>query len=289
MVNSIGEERVRFESLKKLRRFFINYSKDKFGVVGFVILATIAALAVLAPYLPMANPTILIYKPFLSPSLEHPMGTDALGRDLLSRIIWGARTSIAIGIMAALISFIVGLTLGGIAGYYGGLLDDFICRVVDVFLVIPVFFLALFIVAIYGGNVFYVMAVIGLLIWPSNARITRAQVLTVKEGEFVQAAKVIGVSNLKILFQHIVPNSIQPLIANTILQSAGAMITEAGLSFLGLGDPNAITWGKMIYLGQVYVTTCWWISVFPGLMLLLTVFALHLIGDAASKIFSPKG
>lgn len=285
----MGEEYIRFESLKKLKRFFINYSKDKFGVIGLIVLGTIAALAVLAPYLPMASPTLLIYKPFMPPSLDHPMGTDTLGRDLLSRVVWGGRTSIAIGMLAALISLIVGLTLGAIAGYYGGLIDDLICRITDVFLVIPVFFLALFIVAIYGGNVFYVMAVIGLLIWPSNARIMRAQVLTVKEREFVQAAKVIGLSNFKILFHHIVPNSIQPVIANTILQSAGAMITEAGLSFLGLGDPNAITWGKMIYLGQVYITTCWWISIFPGLMLLLTAFALHLIGDAASKILSPKG
>lgn len=280
---------MKFTTLKKLQNFFVSYSKDKFGVIGLIILGTIAMLAILAPYLPIANPVILTYTPLQPPSLEHPMGTDALGRDLLSRVIWGGRTSIAVGFMAAFISLVIGLTLGGVAGYYGGLLDDLLCRITDIFLVIPVFFLALFIVAIYGGNIFYVMIVIGFLIWPSNARITRAQVLTVKEREFVQASKVIGVSNFRILFYHIIPNSIQPVIANTILQSAGAMITEAGLSFLGLGDPNAITWGKMIYHGQSFITTCWWLSFFPGLMLLLTTFALHLIGDAVTRILSPKG
>jgi peptide/nickel transport system permease protein len=279
---------LRFTAFKKLQSFFVSYCKDTFGVIGLIILGTIAALAILAPYLPMANPVILVYAPLQPPSLEHPMGTDALGRDLLSRVIWGGRTSITIGFMAAFISLVIGLILGGVAGYYGGLLDDLLCRITDIFLVIPVFFLALFIVAIYGGNIFYVMVVIGFLIWPSNARITRAQVLTVKEREFVQASKVIGISNFKILFYHIIPNSIQPVIANTILQSAGAMITEAGLSFLGLGDPNAITWGKMIYHGQSFITTCWWLSLFPGLMLLLTTFALHLIGDAVSRVLSPK-
>jgi peptide/nickel transport system permease protein len=279
---------LRFTVFKKLQSFLVSYCKDTFGVIGLIILGTIVALAVLAPYLPIANPVILTYKPLQPPSLEHPMGTDALGRDILSRVIWGGRTSIVIGFMAAFISLIVGLTLGGVAGYYGGLLDDLICRITDIFLVIPVFFLALFIVAIYGGNIFYVMAVIGFLIWPSNARITRAQVLTVKEKEFVQASKVIGLSDFKILFYHIIPNSIQPVIANTILQIAGAIITEAGLSYLGLGDPNAISWGKMIYDGQSFITTCWWLSLFPGLMLLLTTFAFHLIGDAVSRVLSPK-
>jgi peptide/nickel transport system permease protein len=279
---------LRVTVFKKLQSFLVSYCKDTFGVIGLIILGTIIALAVLAPYLPIANPVILAYKPLQPPSLEHPMGTDTLGRDILSRVIWGGRTSITIGFMAAFISLIVGLTLGGVAGYCGGLLDDLICRITDIFLVIPVFFLALFIVAIYGGNIFYVMAVIGFLIWPSNARITRAQVLTVKEREFVQASKVIGLSDFKILFYHIIPNSIQPVIANTILQIAGAIITEAGLSFLGLGDPNAISWGRMIRDGQSLITTCWWISLFPGLMLLLTTFALHLIGDAISRVLSPK-
>jgi len=276
------------ETLRKVKRFLVDYSRDKGGLIGLSILACIAILAALAPYLPIPRPDLLIYDRFQPPSLEHPMGTDGLGRDVFSRVIWGTRTSIAVGFMAALISLVVGLTLGGVAGYYGGLIDDLLCRITDIFLVIPVFFLALFIVAIYGGNIFYVMAVIGLLIWPSNARLTRSRVLSVKEMEFVQAAKVIGVSDMKILFHHIIPNSIQPIIANTILQSAGAMITEAGLSFLGLGDPNTISWGKMIAQGQSFIWTAWWVSVFPGLVLSLTVFALHLIGDAVTRVLAPK-
>jgi len=261
---------------------------DKYGVIGLSILAVITALAIAAPILPLHDPYSLDYPRFLNPSLEHLFGTDHLGRDVFSRVIWGARTSLMVGFIAAGISAMVGTLIGSVAGYYGGLIDDVLSRLTDIFLMIPAFFLMLFIVAIYGGNIFYVMAVIGLLTWPSNARIMRAQVLSIREREYVQAAVLIGESNLRILFKHVIPNAIHPIIANTVLQAASAIILEAGLSYLGLGDPNAISWGKMIYEGQTYITIYWWISFFPGLAIALTVLALNLIGDTLSRVLNPR-
>jgi len=264
------------------------YSSDKLGVAGLVLLAGISLTGLLAPYLPIKNPFSIEYPRFLPPSIEHPLGTDHLGRDVFSRVIWGSRTSLIIGFTAAGISALLGVTLGSIAGYYGGLVDDILTRIIDIFLMIPVFFLILFIIAVYGSNIIYVMVVIGLLTWPSNARIMRAQVLSIREREFVQAAILMGVKNSKILLKHIIPNAIHPVIANSILQAAGAIIIETGISYLGLGDPNAVSWGRIIYEGQSYITSYWWISFFPGVAIAITVLSLYLVGETLSKIFNPK-
>jgi len=271
-----------------LVRFWRIYSRDKLGMLGLLILSGITLLSLLAPYLPLKDPFAIVYRRFLPPSFEHPLGTDHLGRDVFSRVIWGSRTSLVIGFIAAGISALIGTTLGSIAGYYGGLIDDILTRIIDIFLMIPAFFLILFIIAVYGSNIIYVMIVIGLLTWPSNARIMRAQVLSIREREFVQAAILMGVSNIKVLIKHIIPNAIHPVIANSILQAAGAIIIEAGISYLGLGDPNAVSWGRIIYEGQSYITSYWWISFFPGVAIAITVLSLYLVGETLSKIFNPK-
>jgi len=271
-----------------LVQFWRIYSRDKLGMLGLLILSGITLLSLLAPYLPLKDPFAIVYRRFLPPSFEHPLGTDHLGRDVFSRVIWGSRTSLVIGFIAAGISALIGTTLGSIAGYYGGLIDDILTRIIDIFLMIPAFFLILFIIAVYGSNIIYVMIVIGLLTWPSNARIMRAQVLSIREREFVQAAILMGVSNIKVLIKHIIPNAIHPVIANSILQAAGAIIIEAGISYLGLGDPNAVSWGRIIYEGQSYITSYWWISFFPGVAIAITVLSLYLVGETLSKIFNPK-
>lgn len=274
--------------LERLREFWFLYRRDPAGVVGLFMLLTIVSLAVLAPHLPISDPYSIEYDKFLPPSLEHPFGTDHLGRDILSRIIWGARTSIIVGIIAAGISAVIGVFLGAFAGYMSGLIDDFLSRIIDVFLMIPAFFLILVIVAVFGSNLIYVMIVIGLVIWPTNARIMRAQALSIRERLFVEAARAVGSGTFRILTRHVIPNGIQPVIANSILQMAQAIIIEAGLSFIGLGDPNIVSWGKMIYEGMPYLTTYWWVPVAPGIAIVLTVFAINLIGDALGRILTPE-
>ncbi len=261
---------------------------DRTGLAGFLMLSSVILVGFLAPYLNLRDPRGLDYQRFLPPSLEHPFGTDHLGRDIFSRAVWGIRTSLAIGAIAAFISFGIGVVLGAVAGYFGGVVDHVISRITEIFLMIPSFFLILFIIAVYGGSIFNVMAAIGLLIWPSNARITRAQVLSLREREFVQASILAGVSHMKVLFRHIVPNAIFPIIANTMLQIAGAILTETGLSFLGLGDPNVISLGRMIYEGQLYIASRWWEALAPGAVIVIMVFAVHLLGDALSRILTEK-
>ncbi|NJE08132.1 ABC transporter permease [Thermococcus sp. M39] len=264
----------------------IKYTKT--GLIGLILLTVLVTIALIAPLLPIPDPHSTEFQPFLPPSKAHPMGTDNLGRDIFSRVLWGTRTSLAVGLVAAGLSAIIGVLVGGIAGYYGGTIDDVLSRITEIFLVIPGFFLALLVVSIFGSSLINIMVVLGLLTWPSNARLMRAQALSLKEREFIQALKVSGVSDLKIVLRHIIPNGIQPIIANTFLQMAGAIITEAGLSFIGLGDPNVVSWGKMIYEGQIYITSYWWVPIFPGIFLVLTVLALNLLGDGLLTLLNPK-
>ncbi len=274
--------------IKRMHELWRRFKKNKGGVVGLYIFLTILLIAVFVPFLPIYDPNSTQFESFLPPSISHPFGTDELGRDVLSRVLWGTRTSLSVGFGAALVSSLVGIVLGSIAGYFGGLIDDFLSRVTEVFLMIPAFFLILLIAAIYGSSIYYVMLVIGLVTWPSTARIIRAQILSLKEREFIYAEKVIGASAFRILFLHLMPNAIQPVIANVILQIAAAILIEAGLSFLGLGDPNAISWGRMIYSGSTYILSSWWIAFFPGLALVITVASLNMIGDALATVLSPK-
>ncbi|MGB9759891.1 MAG: ABC transporter permease [Thermoproteota archaeon] len=264
---------------------FKNY---KGGLIGLYLFLVVVFIALFVPFLPLYDPYSIKFQSFLPPSLSHPFGTDEMGRDIFSRVLWGSRTSLSVGFGAALVSSIVGVLIGSLAGYIGGKLDDLLSRIIDIFLMIPAFFLILLIVAIYGSSIYYVMLVIGLTTWPSTARIVRAQILSLKEREFIYAQKVIGSSTFRILFVHLIPNSIQPIFANSILQVASAILLEAGLSFLGLGDPNVVSWGKMIYAGTSYIFTSWWIAFFPGVAIVVTVASLNLIGDTLVTILSPK-
>jgi len=278
----------RVSSLEKLKVYWQIYSESRAHVIALILFLIEVILAILAPYLPLPDPYALEYPLFLQPSRKHPFGTDSMGRDIFSRVIWGARTSLEVGVIAAGISALVGILVGAIAGYYGGIIDDILSRITDVFLMIPAFFLILYVAAVYGANIYWMMAIIGLTIWPSNARIMRAQVLSLKEREFVQAEIVMGASNFRILFHHVIPNAIQPVLANTILQMARAIIMEASLSYIGVGDPNTISWGRMIYEGQAFIATYPWVPLFPGLAIAYTVFLINVIGDGLSKILAPR-
>lgn len=268
---------------------FVRLFRDsRYGPVGVVLLALIAAVALLAPVLSPYAPDYLSDELLVPPSAGHPLGTDHLGRDILSGIIWGTRVSLVVGFVSALLSAAIGTVVGAVSGYFGGRADDLVSRVVDIFLMIPTFFLILIIVVIFGNSLVYVMIVIGLTSWPANARLMRAQALSLRERTFTLAAKAIGEGHLAILTRHIIPNGIFPVIANTTLQMAGAILTEASLSFLGLGDPNVTSWGQMIFMARGYFTRGWWGGLFPGLAIVVTVMAFYLIGDGLNYALNPK-
>ena len=266
------------------------FAESRYGPVGLGAMALIALAAVFAPILSPADPFAIGSAPLLEPlTTGHPLGTDHLGRDVLAQILYGARLSLAVGLIAALIAGLLGVAIGAISGFFGGWLDLVLSRITDMFLIFPTFFLIIVVVATFGSNVYYVMIIIGLTSWPANARLMRAQALALRERTFIRALTALGESRPRIMLRHIVPNGVQPVIANSSLVIAGAILTEAGLSFLGLGDPNQASWGRMIYDGRSYLTTAWWTSIFAGVATVVTVMAFYLIGDGLSYMLNPKG
>lgn len=274
----------------KFRASWHLFVASRYGPIGLMLFLIVAFAAVFAPVLAPDDPFALGAKPFLRiGAAGHVLGTDNLGRDVLSQILYGARVSLSIGLVAAGISAIVGVIVGGIAGYFGGWVDLLLSRITDMFLIIPAFFLIIIVVATLGSGIWYVMVVIGLTSWPTNARLMRSQVLTLRERTFVQSLNALGESRSRILIRHIIPNGIQPVIANSSLQIASAILIEAGLAFIGLGDPNRISWGRMIYDGRTFIVTAWWPSVLAGVAIVITVMAFYLIGDGLAYVLSPQG
>jgi len=280
---------------ESLREFWRLFRKNRAAVVGLVIVFLFAVIAILArqimPYDHMAQNLIDspdsphgVYKP---PSLEHWLGTDDLGRDVFSRFIWGSRTSILVGIAAAAVSAMLGISLGATAGYFGGKFDGLVMRITDVFLTLPTFFIVLLIVAIWGRNPTLVMFVIGATIWPSTARLMRAEFLSFKEQDFTMAARAAGANPRQIIFREILPNAAFAAIVNASMQVAGAIMTEASLAFLGLGDPNAASWGWQLQFAMQSIRRAWWVSTFPGLGITMIVVGFNLIGDGLNDALNP--
>lgn len=273
------------KTLKKILNTINNNIQLKIGLIFLAILLFIAFFGPLfAPY----NPYRLNDDLLMAPCKEYPLGTDKLGHDILSQILYGASTSLKIGFIAAMISAIIGVTLGGIAGFYGGWIDQTLNEVMNIFLMLPDFFLILMIIATFGSSMMHVMIVIGLTSWVGNARLMRAQAKAIKERTFIQSSFAMGESKLSILIHHVLPNGIFPIIANTTMNISGAILTEAGLSFLGLGDPNVVSWGQIITAGKGFLPKCWWICTFPGIMTIFTVLTFFLIGEGLNRVLSPK-
>ena len=256
--------------------------------IGLIFLAILLFIAIFGPLFAPYNPYRLNNDLLTAPCAKYPLGTDNLGHDILSQILYGASTSLKIGIIAALISAFIGVTLGGIAGFYGGWIDQLLNEVMNIFLMLPDFFLILMIIATFGSSMMNVMIVIGATSWVGNARLMRAQAKAIKERTFIQSSFSMGESKISILLHHILPNGIFPIIANTTMNISGAILTEAGLSFLGLGDPNVISWGQIITAGKAYLPKCWWICTFPGLMTIFTVLTFFLLGEGINRVLSPK-
>jgi len=262
----------------------------KLAVFGLVVLGLLVVAAVLgrtaAPYDPNAVDVLGRLQP---PSLEHPFGTDDLGRDVLSRVLVAARLSLVVGAIAVGIALTVGVTLGLVAGYYGRWVDDVIMRVMDVLFAFPAILLAIAILAVLGPGVTNAMIAIGIVYTPIFARVTRASVLSVREEVYVRAARSLGVGDLRLLRLHILPNVMAPIIVQTSLSLAFAILSEAALSFLGLGiQPPDPSWGRMLFEGRGFVQQAWWMGVFPGVAIFVTVLSFNVIGDALRDALDPR-
>lgn len=256
--------------------------------IGLILLALVVLCAIFAPLMEPYDPYKLGDGLKAAPCASHLMGTDAKGRDVFSMILEGARTSLMVGVLAALISGVVGTLVGGAAGYLGGRVDAWISEIINIFLMLPTFFLVMIVVALFGSSMMNVMLIIGLTSWPGNARLMRVQAMSIKERTYVKSAIALGESRLSVLFRYVIPNGIFPVITNTAMGIAGAILTEAGLSFLGLGDPNVISWGQMVYDGRGTMTSSWWVATFAGLAIVVTVLGVYLTCDGVNRVLDPK-
>lgn len=264
------------------------FRRHRPALFGLWLVLAFGAAAILADFLPLPDPIAFDAEPYQSPSGAHLLGTDNLGRDVLSRVVFGARIAFVVALGAAGLATLLGVVLGAAAGYVGGLLDDLLSRVFDIFLLIPAFFLLILVVALFGQGVIFIILVIGLTTWPRSARIMRSQVLTYRNRSFVQAAQAAGANGVQTLTNHIIPNSLAPVITDATMLMGSAILVEAGLSFLGLGDPAAVSWGKMILDGRTYLSVAPWMSLFPGLAMFALVLALNLVGDGLTYALDPK-
>jgi len=264
--------------------------RNKMAMFGLAIITLIVLSAITADLIaPYDYRTQNLDRISEKPSRDHILGTDDLGRDILSRIIHGTRTSLLVGFVSVSISVFVGGTLGALAGFYGGRIDNVIMRAMDVLLAIPSILLAIAIVSAFGGGIINVMIAVGISSMPSYARIVKASVISVKENEFIEAARAIGASDLRIIRKHIIPNSMAPIIVQSTLGVAGAILSAAGLSFIGMGiQPPTPEWGAMLSNGRYIIRTAWHVATFPGLAIMLTIFALNLLGDGLRDALDPR-
>ena len=219
---------------------------------------------------------------------EFPLGTDYLGRDIIAGLLTGGAPTLAVGASAAIITMVIGITLGAFAGYYGGWVDTLLMRITEFFQVLPALLFAMVLVTLFSPSLITIAIAIGVVSWPQTARLTRAEFLRIKELEYVTAARAIGAQNGRIMWRVIIPNAAPPLIVSATLTVGVAILFEAGLSFLGLGDPNKMSWGLMIGMNREYILDAWWPVTFPGLSIFLTVFSVSLVGDGLNDAFNPK-
>ncbi len=273
-----------------LQRVIQRFRRNRLAVIGALIILLIVLMAIFAPLLAPYDPTEQDYEALLlPPSWEHPFGTDDLGRDILSRIIYGSRYTLLVGIGVVLIVAVVGSLLGFIAGYYRGKLDTLIMRLVDVMLSVPVLVLALAIAGALGGGLINVIIAIGAVGWTQFARLVRGEVLHIRGTEYIKAAKALGANDFQIIFFHLAPNMVAPVIVYTTLYIPSAILWAASLSFLGLGvQPPIPEWGALIADGRSYLSYAWWIATMPGLAIMLTVLGFNFMGDGLRDALDPK-
>ncbi|HET6230878.1 MAG TPA: oligopeptide ABC transporter permease [Longimicrobiaceae bacterium] len=269
-----------------------HFRRNRMAMAGLGVMVLLYVVTLLtpmiAPYDPVAQGDIVLSR-YLHPSIQHLMGTDKFGRDIFSRVLYGSRISLTIGFIAVGISVTLGTLMGALAGYYGGIVDSMLMRFTDMMLSFPRLVLLIVVIALFQSSIWLVVVVLGLTGWMGTARIVRGEVLSLREREFVQAARALGMGDGRIIFRHVVPNTLAPVIVSATLGIGQTILTEASLSFLGLGvQPPTPSWGNMISDGRDVLIQAWWISTFPGLAIVLTVIAFNLLGDGLRDALDPR-
>ncbi len=278
------------ENKTQFDRVVSEFKQSLLAVFGLVIIFSLVITAIFAPYIAPYDPLEQNYMELHSaPSISHPLGTDRLGRDLLSRVIFGSRYALMVGLGIVLIQAIVGITLGLLAGYRGGMIDATIMRLVDIMLSMPIVVLGLAVAGVLGGGLLNVIIAIGLIGWRGYARLIRGEVMSVKENAYVEASRASGASDTRIVLNHIFPNTAASIIVYATLQIPNAILISAALSFLGIGaQPPVPEWGLILSTGRDYLSTAWWIATFPGLAIMFTVLGFNFVGDGLRDALDPK-
>ena len=271
------------------REFWRRFRRSRAGVIGLGLVAVLVVVALVAPVVVPGDPqttSLVTLAPPRTPG--HPLGTDNLGRDVLSGVLWGSRVSLTVGVCAAATAVLLGILIGAAAGFYGGWTDAVLSRGTELFQVIPRFVLALLVVALFGSGLWKLIFVIAILSWPQAARVVRGQFLALRGAAYVDAARVLGLRSARIIFSEILPNVLAPVVVIASLDVAGAILLEASLGFFGLGDPNRVSWGMMLNTAQAHLRQAWWMSVFPGVAISLAVLGFNLMGDGLNDAANPR-
>lgn len=276
--------------MQALGGFWRRFRRNRAAVLGLVILLCVLTMAAVAPIVFPEDPWSIVTRPLLWPGDRpgYPLGSDSLGRDVAAGIFHGARVSLLIGTVATLTALGIGVMIGAVAGYYGGWVDDALMRVSEIFQTMPFFIFAIVIVAIFKPSVFTIVAAIATVSWPTVARLVRGEFIALRNREFVQACVAMGMGDTRIIFRQILPNTLAPIIVTGSVMVATAILTEAALAFLGLGDPNVMSWGTMIGQGREMLRTAWYLTALPGIAILLTVLALNLLGEGLNDALNPR-
>jgi peptide/nickel transport system permease protein len=269
-------------------QWWVRLRRQPTTTAGLALVLPIAVGALFAGQLVPGDPLVSAGPALSPPSAAHWLGTDDLGRDILGGVLHGARVSLFVGLTVSLVATACGLLIGGIAGFFGGWVDDGLMRLTELVQILPRFFLAIVVATMFGGSLLNIVLLLGLTFWPSTARLLRAQILSLREREFVVAARAIGASPPTILARHVLPNALPVVLVNASLQVGGAILIEAGLSFLGLGDRSYVSWGYMLNNAQPFIQLAWWMSIFPGLALLLAVVGVNLLADGVNEAWNPR-
>lgn len=259
------------------------------GRVGIVLTGGLLAVALLAGRIAPADPFASVGPPLSPPTLAHPMGTDDLGRDLLSGVAHGTRTSLLLALIVSVLTGFIGVMVGALAAWEGGRMDDALMRITEFVQIIPRFFLAVIVIALFGPGLDRLVLLLALTSWPWIARVVRAEVLSLTQREFVEAARSLGAGRSRVLFREVLPNALPPVVVVVSLNAASVILIEAGLSFLGLGDPDVVSLGYLANNAQRFLRVAWWMAAFPGATIALAVLGLNLLGDGLNEVLNPRG
>lgn len=273
-----------------MQQFWERFKENRFALAGLFLIVLLFLISLTAPLVTPYDPDAIdAWHVLLPPSAEHWFGTDELGRDVLTRVVYGARISLMVGFVAVGIAVLIGTVVGLFAGFYGGWVESVLMRLVDIMLCFPTFFLILAVIAMLEPSIWYIMVIIGMTGWMGVARLVRAEVLSLKSRDFILAARVLGASDLRIIFRHILPNAMSPVLVAATLGVAGAILTESALSFLGIGvQPPTPSWGNILTSGKEYIEFAWWLSFFPGVAILVTVLSYNLVGEGIRDALDPR-